>query len=203
MQHTVVGHPLAWSRDFALLGIALGGAAPFFVIFDFSFAFVGALVGGTSGALLGALSAVVVELARTRVPMSVQIAGMAAVGSLWGALAGVAGGASGTMFHEGGIVLGFVVGGCTGMVALGLFFPVYLFLSVRRDPVWPAVAAALLAAPMMGWLGIAALGASLFGLWLFALPVAMWSAVALDRSVERARLAMQVSDARRERLAPL
>lgn len=166
------------------MGLATGALGPFFVIFDLSFAVASGVVGGLSGALLGAVACQVLEMSRRRIPLAVLFAAMAAIGSLWGAMAGVVGGATGTMFQEASIPFGFIVGGTTGMVALGLFFPLYLLLSVRDSSTWPAVAASVQVAPLMGWFGLAALGASLFGLWLFALPVAIWAAVALDR-VER------------------
>ncbi|MCA9489363.1 MAG: hypothetical protein KC621_05555 [Myxococcales bacterium] len=185
MQTLTFGSPGTWGRDFGLVGAATGAAAPLFVIFDPTFALVAGVVGGVTGVLLGALSGWVVPLLRPHVPLPALVAGMAAAGSLWGAVAGTLGGAASLWFGLDGAPLGFVLGGCTGMVALGLFFLPYLVLSVRREPTWPAVAGAVLLAPVMGWLGLAALLASTFGLWLFALPAVVWAAVAVDRSARQ------------------
>lgn len=173
---------LSWGRDFGLVGAATGAAAPFFVVFDPTFAVVAGLIGGGTGVLLGALTSWVVPRLRPIVPLPALMAAMAAAGSLWGAVAGTLGGAASLWFGLDGAPLGFVLGGCTGMVALGLFFLPYLVLAVRREPTWPAVAGAVLLAPFMGWLGLAALLASTFGLWLFALPAVVWGAVAVDRT---------------------
>lgn len=187
MQHpAIVGPPLAWSRDFAVVGVALGGLAPYFLLFDVSMALCGGLVGGLLGAALGGVSGWAVEQLRGVVPLSVMLASMAALGGLWGGAAGTLGAASGTVFGEPGMLFGLALGGCSGMVAIGLWFPAYLFLSVRRDPTWPAVLGAVLCAPIAGWLGLAALIVSTFGGWLFLLPLAMWAGSALDRSMARA-----------------
>ncbi len=181
----VCGDPLIWARDFAVLGLATGGLAPFFVIFDPFFTVVGGLVGAVGGGLLGALACWATERLRPRVPLAVLLAGMAAVGSLWGAVAGACGGLVSLHFGPiAGIPMGFIVGGCTGMVQLALFFGPYLFLSVRKDATWPLVIGAVLLSPFMGWLGLAALGFSTFGLWLFALPFALWAGIRLERARE-------------------
>lgn len=187
MQHpAVVGPPLTWSRDFALVGVALGGLAPWFLLFDLSMALSGGLVGGLLGAALGGAAGWLIEHLRPVVPLSVMLATMAALGAVWGGAAGMLGAASGTVFDEAGLLLGLALGGCSGMVVIGLWFPAYLFLSVRRDPTWPAVLGAVLCAPIAGWLGLAALIVSTFGGWLFLLPLAMWAGSALDRSMATA-----------------
>ena len=155
------------------------------------------------GVALGATSALSVERARGTVPLAVLVPAMAAVGALWGALSGTFGGSVSallgvSMFEDDALPLGFILGGCTGMVQLALFFPAYLALSVRRQATWPLVLVGALTAPVMGWLGLGALVASLFGLWLFALPFATWAAVLIDRGErqQRARSARAVDVAR-------
>jgi hypothetical protein len=183
-----VGNPLAWSRDFGIVGALTGSLAPFFVIFDASFALAGGMVGGFLGVLLGLVAAVGVEVGRRQVPLPVFVAAIAVLGAVQGAIAGFAGGMTETLtMGVEAAPLGFIVGSTSGMVALPVFFAPYLVLSVRRWPTWPAVFGAAMLAPLMGWAGLAALGFSTFGLWLFALPLLLWAGIAMDRSM-RARV---------------
>ncbi len=183
----LVGHPLAWARDFGIVGALFGSLAPFFVIFDASFALAGGIIGGMLGVLIGASTAVAVEVGRKRVPLAVFIAAIAVVGAVQGALCGAAGGMTGVpMFgHDEASAFGFILGGTSGMLAMPVFFAPYLVLSVKRLPTWPAVFGAALIAPVMGWAGMAGLGFSTFGLWLFALPLLLWAGIGLDRAMRR------------------
>ncbi|MCB9677711.1 MAG: hypothetical protein H6737_21575 [Alphaproteobacteria bacterium] len=185
MSTSRVGSPLSWGRDFAVVGCATGALAPFFVIFDPLFAVAAGFAGAASGFLLGVAAGWTVEQTRGHVPIPVLVACMAVAGSLWGAATGTVGGAASLWFGIEGAPLGFVLGATTGMVQLGLFFLPYLVLRVRGESARPAVIGAVLAAPFMGWLGLAALAASTFGLWLFALPAAVWLGIAIDRSHRR------------------
>lgn len=176
-----------WSRDFAVVGGAAGAAAPFFVIFDPGFALAAGVAGAVTGGLLGAVAAPVVRALRGWVPLPVLVAAMAAAGGCWGAVTGAVGGLGSLWMGTEAVPFGFVLGATTGMVTLGLFFLPYLMLSVRGERTWPAVAGAVVATPLLGWLGLCALLASTFGLWLFALPALVWGAVAVDRALGRAR----------------
>ena len=185
MQHPSLLSEARWARDFALVGVTVGALAPFFVLFDPGFAALSGLAGGASGALVGAASAWALERVRGRVPLAVIVPLMAAVGSLWGAFAGACGGVGSMGIGLGAIPLGFVLGATTGMVTLGVGFLPYLILSVRGSSTLPVVALGLLASPTLGWLGLMALGAATFGLWLFVLPYLAIAGIAIDRS-ERA-----------------
>jgi len=179
--------PAIWARDYAIIGLTVGSMSPFFVIFDPGFAVLAGLVGGATGALLGAGLAWALERVRGVLPLAVIVPFVAAVGSLWGALAGTLGGFGSLGMGVGAIPLGFVLGACTGMVTLGLGFLPHLMLATSGRSTASVVALGVLASPVMGWLGLIALAGATFGLWLFLVPVLAAAGVALDRSEQRAK----------------
>jgi len=180
---TLVGNVSSWARDFAILGAAAGTLAPLTVIFDPVFALAAGLVGAVSGVVFGGVAGALVDAVRKRVPLSVMIATAAVLGSLWGAGVGTFGGAvtavAGSTMGGEAVVLGFICGATSGMVYVGgLFLPYLIGATWGRTA--PVVLLGMVAAPFAGWAGIAALAASSFGLWLFALPPLFWAARALD-----------------------
>ncbi len=169
----------------------MGSMAPFTVIFDPVFALAGGFAGAVSGVLFGGAAAMLVDAFRSRMPLSALLASAAALGAVWGALIGTIGGTAtafaGSWMGFSAMSMGFVCGATSGMVLIGGLFPAYL-LSSAHNRTAPVVLVGVLASPFMGWAGLAALTASTFGLWLFALPPLLWAGAVLDGSVARARL---------------
>jgi len=200
-------HPLdaydTWARDLPLIGATTGGFAPLFVIFDPVFAIAAGVTGMLVGCWLATMVSQPMPFLRRHVPLSVFCTCAALVGALWGASAGLAGGfftatlqlpLSGVDFGapQGAPVLGMICGACAGMVQVGgLSLPYLVARAHRRSGI--VVTLGVLLSPFMGWLGILVLGASLLGLWLFALPVWVVAALGLEASVRRARSSHEVA----------
>lgn len=187
---TITGTPGQWATDFMLLGAAAGALAPFFVIFDPGSALFGGATGALTGPLFGATLGLLTERLRRRVSLPVLNALAAVLGACWGAVVGAIAGAFSWWFGAEGLLYGFIVGSTSGMVALGAGFLPYV-LGVTLGHRRKTVGAGLVLTPLLGWLGLAALGASTFGLWLFVLPLLLAAGLAIDRSTEAVRRKQQ------------
>ncbi len=147
----VVGHPLRWSLDFALLGGLLPVITWLSILWWYSaLGSVGSIVGpvlalagagALSGSVVGAMLARFFETIRGQVPLSLLGVAVTTGGATWGLV----------IYHLGSAALGTGLGGHVAMMAIGLcglvmgamWLP-YTVASVLRRPTLPVVAAALL-----------------------------------------------------------
>ena len=144
-----------WARDYAIVGLLSGGLAPYFVLHQLDFSLGAAVFGAVGGAVLGLLSASLLQRHRRKLPLVGWLFIMPSLGVLWGAFAGLGGGAF--TGHPEDVMLGMVFGAVGGMLQLSWFFPVYLFQSVRGGLTLPVLGAGLLMTSVLGWLPLALL----------------------------------------------
>ncbi|MCB9695384.1 MAG: hypothetical protein H6738_01200 [Alphaproteobacteria bacterium] len=153
----LAGPPTRWARDWALIGLASGALAPIGLGMLSSpggqaFVVAAGLVGMMVGGLIGALAPAALERVRGRLPIPALLMLGLPLGAIWGALAGLAGGlAVGDSNFLDFAVFGAAVAGAAQLGAT--WFP-YTFLSVLQRRTWPVVLLSVLAAPLLGWVGV-------------------------------------------------
>ncbi len=155
----LLGRPLHWARDFALVGAVTGGLAPLAVYSGFPSAYylLTGVGGMLAGALLGGVLPRLLGARIRRLPVAALLVVGPALGALWGALAGLAGS---LVFRDSAMDLGtlsVMAGAAAGAVQFGWLWIPYSVKRARKKRVWPVVAGALALAPAMGWAAMAVL----------------------------------------------
>jgi hypothetical protein len=139
--------PRTWARDLALVGAV--SVAPL-ALFSVPAVTVGALVllSALGGALLGAVAPHLLHRRVRRKPWLVLAAAAIGLGGLWGGLAGFGAatltGAPWMRVTE--------LAATAGAAQLGWLWIPYTITLARRGSTWPAVLAACVLAPIVGWL---------------------------------------------------
>jgi hypothetical protein len=182
----VVGSPWRAGRDLALVGAVTGALAPALVVFDLAFCLAAGAAGALGGLAIGLAGAPLVAALRRQLPLPVLLCAAPVTGAAWGGLAGLAGGlVSDAGFGGGAWLFALLAGSVAGSLQLSALSLPYLVQSVRDAPRWPVVAAACLAAPVLGWVAVVA-GAVAFSplllpVVLLSLPALVWAGILLDR----------------------
>jgi len=146
----LTGSPLRWGRDMAVVGGATGliGSLAITGLAFPPFAVAAAIVGAGAGLLLGIEMPEFLESARCRLSLiTIGFRCVLAGAATGGFVALVAAHAAGEIF-----LMPSVVAMVAGGMQLGWLWLPYTILTVLQRPTWPLVLAAVVAAPVVGWL---------------------------------------------------